>query len=96
MSEPAPAGRAEIGWVAAHRHANWGEGGERQGRGVRGVSARVEGRGGARRKGGICDDDGGGGCLRREVKKDGGQGGGGGRMRREGDDEGRGVCRKTR
>lgn len=43
MSEPAPAGWAEIGWVAAHRHTNWGKGGERQGRRARGVSARVRG-----------------------------------------------------
>lgn len=29
MSEPAPAGWAEIGWVAAHRQTNWEKGGER-------------------------------------------------------------------
>lgn len=29
MSEPAPAGWAEIGWVAAHRQTNWEKGGEK-------------------------------------------------------------------
>lgn len=34
MSEPAPAGWAEIGWVAAHRQTNWEKGGRKRGRGV--------------------------------------------------------------
>lgn len=34
MSEPAPAGWAEIGWVAAHRQTNWEKGGDWGTRGV--------------------------------------------------------------
>lgn len=53
MSEPAPAGWAEIGWVAAHRQTNWEKGGERGDEGFR----RGRGRGGVCRKGAIEDDD---------------------------------------
>lgn len=43
MSEPAPAGWAEIGWVAAHRQTNWekGEKGGARG-GTRGVGKGEE------------------------------------------------------
>lgn len=49
MSEPAPAGWAEIGWVAAHRQTNWEKGGESGG--GRGVSVRVRKRWGMQGRG---------------------------------------------
>lgn len=50
MSEPAQAGWAEIGWVAAHRQTNWEKGGE--GGGWRGVLVRVRKRWGMQEGGG--------------------------------------------